>query len=314
MSKRIEYIDNAKGVLILMVVLGHVFTSGYVHDFIYTFHMPAFFIISGMLFNFSSSLNKTFFKSVFLKAYALLIPFLVFEIIGSVVYIIRFGFTQSPIGFIYNALTFNFNNGVDWFLIIMFCSSVLFILIHKNIKNKYVLIFISVTLSVVSIILGNTILSRILICYGFIAFGYYAIALFKKRNFLLFLLSLIATIILTFVNQTIDLNEWQLNNPLLFAIGAVSGTYFALYLCSFKNKLNKILKYFGKNSLIIMGTHQQILILLHHFSGIDTFSIFTGIIALVITLIIELPIIYVFNRFLPFLIGKKVPIRQRSKN
>lgn len=50
MSKRIEYIDIAKGIGILLVVLGHNdfgYISPYAYHVIYSFHMPLFFFLSG---------------------------------------------------------------------------------------------------------------------------------------------------------------------------------------------------------------------------------------------------------------------------
>lgn len=52
--KRIAYIDSIKGFAILLVVMGHTFhdfkgiNMAFI-DFIYAFHMPLFFIISGYL-------------------------------------------------------------------------------------------------------------------------------------------------------------------------------------------------------------------------------------------------------------------------
>lgn len=53
MSKRVEYVDIAKGIGILLVVMAHndfalVWTFGY--KLIYAFHMPLFFFVSGMFF------------------------------------------------------------------------------------------------------------------------------------------------------------------------------------------------------------------------------------------------------------------------
>ena len=53
MSKRIEYIDIAKGIGILLVVMGHndfALVSPFFYKFIYAFHMPLFFFVSGMFF------------------------------------------------------------------------------------------------------------------------------------------------------------------------------------------------------------------------------------------------------------------------
>ena len=59
--KRVKYIDTAKGYLMILVVIGHVlivlnpdydkiyFTAP--QAFIYTFHMPAFFVLHGIVFN-----------------------------------------------------------------------------------------------------------------------------------------------------------------------------------------------------------------------------------------------------------------------
>jgi polysaccharide biosynthesis protein PslL len=53
-SQRIAYIDIAKGIGILLVVLGHsdlALVSPYLHQIIYSFHIPLFFFLSGIFFN-----------------------------------------------------------------------------------------------------------------------------------------------------------------------------------------------------------------------------------------------------------------------
>ena len=80
MSKRIEYIDIARGIGILLVVLGHN-DFGYISPFgyklIYSFHMPLFFFLSGYFLNVSvpfvdffkkrfNSLLKPYFFTIFL--------------------------------------------------------------------------------------------------------------------------------------------------------------------------------------------------------------------------------------------------------
>lgn len=58
MKARIAYIDNLKGFAILLVVIGHIiqflycpdkFDSNIIFRFIYSFHMPLFFMLSGMV-------------------------------------------------------------------------------------------------------------------------------------------------------------------------------------------------------------------------------------------------------------------------
>lgn len=48
-KKRIAYIDIARALAIILVIFGHTFSSGPEKKLIYSFHMPLFFLISGML-------------------------------------------------------------------------------------------------------------------------------------------------------------------------------------------------------------------------------------------------------------------------
>ncbi len=71
-------IDIAKGILIFLVVLGHAPEgSAALHKYIYWFHMPAFFIISGLF------LRETFClkEEVKKKALRLLVPYAVFSLV-----------------------------------------------------------------------------------------------------------------------------------------------------------------------------------------------------------------------------------------
>lgn len=46
---RLEWIDVARGIGIIAVVAGHVWTRGPLRDAVYSFHMPLFFLLSGFL-------------------------------------------------------------------------------------------------------------------------------------------------------------------------------------------------------------------------------------------------------------------------
>ena len=51
MSKRIEWIDIAKGILRVLVVLGHSEISGVAASVMNSFHMAAFFFLAGLTIN-----------------------------------------------------------------------------------------------------------------------------------------------------------------------------------------------------------------------------------------------------------------------
>lgn len=51
LKKRINYFDIAKGLGILLMIIGHMpIKNEYLKNFIFCFHMPLFFIISGYFF------------------------------------------------------------------------------------------------------------------------------------------------------------------------------------------------------------------------------------------------------------------------
>lgn len=54
-KKRIEWIDIAKGITILLVVIGHGAINGALRGIIFSFHMPLFFILSSITFRLSEN-------------------------------------------------------------------------------------------------------------------------------------------------------------------------------------------------------------------------------------------------------------------
>ncbi|KMM58080.1 acyltransferase [Bacillus glycinifermentans] len=88
-NSRDSYFDNAKFLLIFLVVFGHIIRS-YINDndvllhiykFIYTFHMPAFILISGY---FAKGFNRPgYVKKIAVK---LIVPYLIFQGIYTVFY------------------------------------------------------------------------------------------------------------------------------------------------------------------------------------------------------------------------------------
>lgn len=86
-NARIHYIDVMRGLLILLVVLGHSIgnTSDPLNMFILSFHMPAFFILSGMCFKPKDS-NYNFAFVLKRKAKGLIWPYLTFSLVGVALY------------------------------------------------------------------------------------------------------------------------------------------------------------------------------------------------------------------------------------
>lgn len=178
MKARDAYYDNAKFLLIFLVVFGHLIQS-YIYDnklifslynTIYLFHMPAFILISGY---FAKGYHK---KGYLLKiAKKLIGPYLIFQGIYSFYYFF-----------------INENEGIEldplnpqwslWFLISLFCWNVMLFLFTKW-KANYGLL-LSVCLGIVvgyfDEINSFLSLSRTIVFFPLFLLGYY----FKEKSFI----------------------------------------------------------------------------------------------------------------------------------
>ncbi len=72
--KHVDWVDTFKGLGILLVVLGHLYNRGLIRDWIFLFHMPAFFFIGGLTFRVSRSPREQLQRD----AWRLLIPYVAF--------------------------------------------------------------------------------------------------------------------------------------------------------------------------------------------------------------------------------------------
>lgn len=91
-KERIAWIDNAKAIAIFFIVLGHQLPSGSLCGYLYSFHVPLFFFLSGLTFN-ASKAPKKFFAE---KAKRILVPYFVFSLISIAVYsVTNFLFKKS---------------------------------------------------------------------------------------------------------------------------------------------------------------------------------------------------------------------------
>lgn len=78
MSQRNQIIDHAKGIAIILMVIGHCYSrENRILELIYGFHMPFFFAVSGILYSekWRDHVSFNFWRS----CSRLLIPYLIFD-------------------------------------------------------------------------------------------------------------------------------------------------------------------------------------------------------------------------------------------
>lgn len=76
--KRKYWLDIAKGIAIFLMVIGHTSIPNVVSNFIYAFHMPLFFIASGLTSNYGKHTVGGYVKH---KSYTIMLPFLTYSVI-----------------------------------------------------------------------------------------------------------------------------------------------------------------------------------------------------------------------------------------
>ncbi|MCR5787818.1 MAG: acyltransferase family protein, partial [Bacilli bacterium] len=140
-EKRLSYIDVSRGIALFLVVFGHLFLIGSnTSRWIFSFHMPLFFIISGYVTN-TEKYKK--FKDYFLRKVKLLIlPYIGFLLLGFVISVIVKDWRSGvlSINAVKQAFYYTqpelFHVGQVWFLIALFNTSIVFYFVDKFIFNK----------------------------------------------------------------------------------------------------------------------------------------------------------------------------------
>lgn len=301
-KNRLDFLDVAKGILIITVVISH--SNSFLAQYMYWFHMPAFFFISGVLFkedfNIKDQLTKFF------------IPYFLFSLIdiflGFLTYPQDMSFKNFILYFYRHIYSGKAIGGVFWFIPILFFTKLIFNVLKKNFRNVYIAILIIGLYTIAHVYSIRCIPETIVEIndsyyklWDFdvlpLALTYYAIGYYLK-NFIYilnskiaFLISLIASLIYIKLNSSIGF-YYYLNMKFSYfkfpILDLLVPALFTSLIISFSYTVKdyvKLLKYAGKNSLIIMYLHKPIAILISSKISINSF-IFV-IIGLLIPLVIN---------------------------
>ena len=146
MRKRLVWVDIAKGIAIILMIIGHEI-SGNIRTFIFSFHMPLFFILSG--FTSGAVLTYSKWKSKLPKILEMLILAIFMIILLSVEKVLVWKGSVSQIALDTLIGIFQGSNtyggvhaistvGVMWFLIVFVWAKILFDLLQVFFDNKYI--------------------------------------------------------------------------------------------------------------------------------------------------------------------------------
>ncbi len=141
-KKRLDYLDMAKGVGIFLVVLGHIeYLEESAMRWIYSFHMPLFFVIGGILSYVKRDSGLSFQEGVKKKASGILVPYASFSLLLLTMRVFEYFFQPERVTgrelltqFI-DAVT-GYGLHILWFLPVYFLSGILFFFLCRRFEDK----------------------------------------------------------------------------------------------------------------------------------------------------------------------------------
>ncbi|MBO4408833.1 MAG: acyltransferase family protein [Clostridiales bacterium] len=267
--KRIEWIDCARGIGMILVIVGHTMSvltplQFYSRLTIYSFHMPLFFILSGLTLKPASD-DKAFGKNIKRSFKHLMIPFLILFVINTIPYCLEYYqdldlydlicirlFTlifASPCRPVFFGLPC-LSVGIIWFLSVLFLSRALIDLINLKLGKKALVI-----ISVISLFAGYYLstfsfslffaLDIVMTVFPLVVFGYFIRDWFStignRWYYLigfLFIWLLSVYLVYHFTGTHLEIGARRFPLFPVSYIAAVSGSLFvfilSIFICRFK--------------------------------------------------------------------------------
>lgn len=286
---RLVVFDVVKGLGMLLVIYAHVNYQTEVLTTIYSFHMPLFFIVSGMLFDRKRFPDfKTFIRR---KAVTLICPYVLFYLL-SILYLIAVKLVAEGFSglewqryftyFLQMFLSQGSARSVNaplWFVPCLFATEIIYFFVSS--LNRKSIVLVCTFLSALGWILesglipfDNTLLpwslDSALFAIGFYALGNVLsdnlktvfVAVEKNKNKRLFcaavaLVFLAITVCVGLYNGKVSLGSKILNNGVLLYLSGITGTIF-IFATAFIFESDKLLRYVGRNSFYVMSVHYLI--------------------------------------------------------
>ena len=342
---RLDYLDIAKGIAILLVVIGHVpdaFDAPLYRVAIYTFHMPLFFIVSGAVTrrhsHFEKYNRKNFWEFLKKNFFALVVPYLIWALIFQQFDIKAFPYILYGTRWSLNEAA---SNTVLWFLPCLFTSRVIVeLLLWLSTKFKMHRKLFAAIAAVIMFGLALVLpvpemqlpfgLSQAPVAVGFILLGYILKDVMDKfhqkgvwLHLLVFAISAAAFVIGVFViegQELVSVFVCSYGNPVRFFINAVTGCVMTMALASliakipekaFGKGLYRLLSWLGRSTMGIYLIHVPIVRgwiapAFQDTFGLSRMSLAGGLVSGILSLVIASLLMAAIERYIPQLFGKKL--------
>jgi acyltransferase len=281
-NRRVESIDICRGAGIILVVLGHILRGGPLRMWIYSFHMPLFFFLSGFVLTIPDRGKFATFSRR--KLDRLVVPYGCFAVLGYTYWAIferRFRSVGNEIplwkpflGIFYGVGTpqWMIFNIPLWYLPCLFLTLMVFVLVVLSVRRPKWIAVLIVCSSVAGYVIAGGKTSFVLPWGGSVALtalvfmgaGWFLrrsnviMSIDRKTSMAIACIALAVNIPSALRNGSVDMNYLYLgNNYGLYYIAAISGIAF-LFMFSATVQSSRFLSFLGHRSLGIMCLHAPI--------------------------------------------------------
>ena len=287
---RIEYLDAAKGIFILLIMTEHHLCGAeWVNRYLYSMGVPSFFLISGFLYACKKEWERPFGKNCVRKMQSLLYPYFTFSAIillwNFVYYKVVSPFEVPEISFqkmfLYSVSTYGYH--AVWYLPTALWGTLVFFALRRAKRHGLIWAVFSVGLVVFYVLFDKRLTGLGLIsyvyCYLFrisvaVVLIYAGSVLFSafnninrtQENLLLMICAVFSVVVAVLYKQYPEHFDYanvavhRMGNPYVYFPAAISSTIVVMLLCKKLPGRKKLLTYFGRNSLILMGLHMDVTI------------------------------------------------------
>ncbi len=317
--ERNRVLDLSKGIAISLVVIGHCYSAeNYILQLIYAFHMPFFFIVSGMLYAGKWTESVQFNFKRHLKR--LLIPYFIFEMLFAVLLAVlnrTESFWHNMNAYITGSVLIGSGLNATWYLMCILIVLILFVSILKYVSDKKLQIICIALAGIAGLYIpvhGLLIpLWRSMVGLLFFAVGFYGNKLFMRPITVAALFPLTGLYMsLAYANGRVSIASMLYGNELLYVVNGVLGTYLLIQVAIKLNRKREyaVLEFFGKNSIILLCTHMPMIEIIRwvNYKMFDNILLklgwMEGILFGAIILLIQCFVVPFCNRYLKFMFGK----------
>ena len=323
--ERRKDLDFAKGIGIILMVLGHCYSAGngeLIRTWFYSFHMPLFFIIPGILMRERNTVPLLF-PFLRKRIYSLLIPYFFWGIIAAL-FLTVLG--RKPLNWLLVLIkcVFSFEGlSAMWFLPCLFLAECLFLCFLKATnRNRILGYFIAATFALVGFSAPKTniyitIILRSFTGASFLFLGWFLSEFFSRPSKgRIWIIVAAIHAFLSMCNDQISVLDREYGNFVLFYANALLGSWLVIqaYHLLAALPLQKAIHtfiWFGQNSLIMVCTSLYAIEFLRLadsklFSGfLPRLGNFEGLALCALSVLLESMAIFICNKFLWFTFGKK---------